>query len=126
MTRGDKFLLAALVCFSLLSAGVLWGRFFLPAGETKELQAVVTVRGEVVRSIPLSTDAKSSFVVEGRIGPSTIEVDGGRVRMLEADCAGGICLKQGWIARPGQSVVCIPGEILIRIEGAAPLDAVTR
>jgi len=126
MTRGDKFLLAGLLLFSLLSAGALYGRWLLPQDQKKAMRAVVTVQGKVVRRIDLASGARSSFVVDGRVGSSTVEVDGARVRMLEAPCAGGICVKQSWIAHPGQSVVCIPGEILIRIEGAAPLDAVSR
>jgi len=55
-----------------------------------------------------------------------VEVEGKRIRMMEAPCAGKICVNQKWIENPGQIIVCIPGEILIRIEGTAPLDAVTR
>jgi hypothetical protein len=53
-------------------------------------------------------------------------VEGKRIRMKEANCPDKICVRQGWIEKPGDSIVCIPGEIIIRIEGAAPLDAVTR
>ena len=126
MTRADKILLAALLLFTLLSAGALYGRFLHVPDHAKPSQAVVTVQGKVARRIELAPGTKSSFVVDGRVGPSAVEVDGTRVRMAEAPCAAGTCVKQGWIAHPGQSVVCIPGEIMIRIEGAAPLDAVTR
>lgn len=126
MTKGDKFLLAALSCLTLLSAVLLYGRLLLPGEHARPRQAVVSVRGEVVRRIDLPFGRKSSFTVAGRVGSSTVEVDGARVGMREAPCAGGICVKQGWIERPGESIACTPGEILIRIEGAAPLDAVTR
>jgi len=126
MTKGDKILLAALTCLTLLSAALLYGRFFLPKESTRARQAVVSVRGEVVRRIDLPSSGKSSFQVQGRVGPSMVEVDGARVSMREAPCAGGICVKQGWIEHPGQSIACVPGEILVRIEGAALLDAVTR
>lgn len=126
MTRGDKFLLAGILLVSLLSMATLYGHFAFFSGKIESAQAVITVQGKVVRKISLPVPERSSFVVNGRLGPSAVEVEGTRVRMHEASCAERICIGQGWIAHPGQSIVCIPGEILIRIEGAAPVDAVTR
>lgn len=126
MTRGDKLLLAGLLLLSLLSMAALYSRFCSFSGSTQAVQAVILVQGTVIKKISLPSKYRSTFVVLGRDGPSTVEVEGGRVRMREAPCAGRICVNQGWILHPGQSVVCIPGEILIRIEGAAALDAVTR
>lgn len=126
MTRGDKFLFAGLLFISLLSMAMLYGRFSFFPGKAESVRAVISVQGKVVRLIGLPASARSSFIIHGRLGPSTVEVEGARVRMLEAPCNGRICVNQGWIAHPGQSIVCIPGEILVRIEGAAPLDAVTR
>ncbi len=126
MTRGDKFLLAGLLLIALLSVAVLYGRLsFFPA-KTESVQAVITAQGKLVRKIELVEGVKSSFVIRGLGGPSTVETDGARIRMLEAPCSGQICVKEGWIGHPGQTIVCIPGEILIRIEGTAAVDAVTR
>jgi hypothetical protein len=55
-----------------------------------------------------------------------VEVDGGKIRMLKANCPEQICVKQGWIKDPGASIVCLPGEIIIHIDGPADVDAVTR
>jgi hypothetical protein len=126
MTRGDKFLLAGLLCMALLSTVALYGHFSLFPGKAESVRAAISVHGKVVKLIDLPTSARSSFVLQGRSGAVTVEVDGARVRMLEASCPGSVCVRQGWIEHPGQSIVCIPGEILIRIEGTAPLDAVTR
>lgn len=126
MTKGDKILLAGLLIVSLLSMGAIYSRFSFLRPKSESSQAVISVRGEVVRKIDLAPGARSSFEVEGAAGASTVEVEGERVRMLEAPCAGGVCVSQGWIERPGQAIVCVPGQILVRIEGAAPLDAVTR
>jgi hypothetical protein len=126
MTRGDKFLLAGLLFASLLSMAALYGRFSFFPGTAESVRAVISVQGKTVRIIDLPAGARSTIVVNGRLGPSSVEVEGTRVRMPEAPCPGKICVSQGWISHPGQSIVCIPGEILVRIEGAAPVDAVTR
>jgi len=126
MTRADKILLAGLLLIALLSVAALYSRFSIFPAKIESIQAVITAQGKLVRKIDLAEGGKSSFVIQGRIGPSTVETDGARIRMLEAPCAGQICVKEGWIGRPGQTIVCIPGEILIRIEGTAEVDAITR
>lgn len=66
--------------------------------------------------------------LQGKIGPATVEVGGGRIRMLEAPCPDKICIRRGWIEKTGDSIICIPNEIHIFIQGksAAPVDALTR
>lgn len=123
MTRGDRILLAGLLLLALACAGALYVPLLLPDGD-RAARAVLTVTGKSVRVVELP--AKASFLLQGRSGPATVEVAGMRIRMQDAHCPGGQCLRQGWIERPGESIVCIPGEIVIRIEGAAVLDAVTR
>lgn len=126
MTRGDKLLLAGLLLAALLSAGLLYGRLPLLHPKPATLQAVISVRGTIIRTIPLPAAGRATFVIPGRVGPATVELDSARLRILEAPCTEQICVRQGWISQPGQSVICMPGEIVIRIEGAAPVDAVTR
>ena len=126
MTRGDKYLLAGLLILALLSMAVLYGRVPLIPGKAEALQATISVRGNIVKMIALPAGEQLTCSLQGRSGAALVEINGSRVRMLEAHCPGGLCVRQGWIERPGQSIVCIPGEILIRIEGTAPLDAVTR
>lgn len=123
MTRGDKVLMACVLLAALACAVALYGRLLL-SDRSQAARAVVTVGGRTARTFDLP--ATGIFLLEGRSGAATVEVDGMRIRMREAHCPGGICQRQGWIAHPGESIVCLPGEIVIRMEGAAALDAVTR
>lgn len=127
MTRADKHLAAVILLLAVLAAAVTWQRFFTPARKSSSALAMIRTQGETARQVDLANSAKPLvFVVSGRLGPSTVEVAGGRIRMLEAPCPEQICVRQGWIEHPGESIVCVPGEIVIQIEGAAKLDAVTR
>ena len=47
-----------------------------------------------------------------------IEIKDGRVRMLEASCPNHLCIRQGWISLEGQSIVCLPNKVVVRIEGS--------
>lgn len=55
-----------------------------------------------------------------------IEIAEGGVRMKEADCPDQICVSRGLIQKSGQSIVCLPHRLVIRLEqvGDQELDAV--
>lgn len=112
---------------AILAIGTPWLHSSLfPRGVSSTL-AVIKACGKTVRKIDLPDKGRNStFIVHGRLGPATVEVAGKRIRMKEAPCPGHICVRQGWIENAGEAIVCIPGEILVRIEGTAPVDAVTR
>jgi hypothetical protein len=127
MTRGDKYLAAGILFIAILAIALPLLRSSLFPQVNSSHLAVIRVRGKIVREIDLSSNKKNSaFIVHGRLGASTVEVAGKRIRMKEASCPEHLCVRQGWIEKPGESIICIPGEIVIRIEGAAPVDAVTR
>jgi hypothetical protein len=127
MTRGDKYLAAGILFTAILAIAFprLHSSLF-PGGKSSTL-AFIKVRGEIVRRIELPQKGRNStFILHGRLGAAEVEVEGKRIRMKESPCREQICVRQGWIEHAGESIVCIPGEILIHIEGAAPVDAVTR
>ena len=37
------------------------------------------------------------------------------IGVVEADCADHICIDEGFISRPGQTVVCLPHKVLIEV-----------
>ena len=92
-----------------------------------EIRAVIKVRGRIVRTIVLLKDGeKAVYQVQGSMGRALVELDGNRVRMREAPCPDRTCILQGWMERQGESIVCLPNQVEIRIEGGNGLDAVTR
>lgn len=75
-------------------------------GET----AVVHYDGQKQR---LQLDTAHRLVLEHAV----IEVEAGRIHIVESDCPRQICQHTGWISHPGQTVVCAPNQILIEIAG---------
>lgn len=45
---------------------------------------------------------------------NTIQISGGRVRMIKADCPDKRCIKQGWTSR--MPIMCLPNELIIEIK----------
>jgi hypothetical protein len=86
---------------------------------------IVEVYGERTHAIPFSRISGSSAlriqVGDGR--EATLEIsESGRVRVTESTCPDKICVRTGWISRPGQSIVCLPNRVVVRIEGSEVRD----
>jgi len=73
----------------------------------------------------LSLNENRIVRVSGPIGISIVEIKDRRVRMLSSPCPDKLCIKEGYIDKTGQVIICIPNRIVIKIEGKAGLDALT-
>ena len=61
----------------------------------------------------------------GGTGFNVIEAERGRIRMLEANCPDGICVRQGWVSGGMIPIVCLPHRVVITLEGVdTDIDAV--
>ncbi|MEW6723591.1 MAG: NusG domain II-containing protein [Bacillota bacterium] len=117
MRRGDRWAIAAIMALLVLSFGVraLFAYFQRGAGMT----AVISQDGMVYRRIDLLKVAEPyEFKVVARDGAyNIIRVEPGRIRVIEANCPEQIDVLQGWISRPGQSIICLPHRLVIIIQG---------
>ena len=110
--KADILLGAAL----LAVAGLLF--LLLGPGE-KGGQAEVICRGETLCVLSLAEDTEREIV------PGfTVTVENGTVRVSASDCAGQDCVRHRPISRKGESIVCVPREIVIRIAGEPETDFV--
>ena len=118
--KNDILLIAAL----LLVALIAWGLLRLTRERGGE--AIVTVDGQLTATIPLTVDATLP-IGTGKGFLNVVEVADGRVRVAEADCPDRLCVRQGWIAYDGESIVCLPHKLVVTVRGTAgDLDAVAR
>lgn len=110
---------AVALCVILLASAILLGRW--RGGAADALAAVVYADGAEVGRVELSkTDAAQERVFSGNGYTLRVEFAPDGVRVLEADCPTQDCVHTGVIKRGGQSVVCLPARIAIRLEGGAP------
>lgn len=116
--RGDLVVVALLLA---LSAVLMC---FGAAGRQEGGEARVCVDGEQVALLPLDTDGQ--YEVPGGCG-NVLEISGGRVRMLSAECPDGSCVAQGFVSMTGECIVCLPGRVTVTVvsgDGESGLDAV--
>jgi len=107
-----NFLIFIFLIFSIISIIYL----FLPKGEAKYL--VVQVENREILRIPL-TKLKSGdkYKVRGPLGDSIFEyIEGRGVHMISSPCPDKICIKQGYINKAGESIVCLPNRVIITLE----------
>jgi len=127
MTKADRYLVAGVLVIALMSAALLCRNSFLPQSKIGSCFACVKIQGKLFKRIDLSgTGNETTFTLQGTKGLATVEIENKRIRMSDAPCPDRICVRRGWIGKPGESIVCIPNEIHIYIESGDKLDAVTR
>lgn len=118
LTRADKIL--ALVV-SLTAIGLaFYGRYTAEAGGV----LIVELAGAAPGIHALSSYGTLS--ITGPLGASEIEIGPKGVRVLSAPCVHKICMNSGWMQRAGDVAACVPNRLVLRIAGAAPLDAMIR
>ena len=116
--RGDIFLIGGCLLAALVCCG-LWLGFRKDGGAV-----VVEQNGREAARYALHEDR--TVRIEGERGYNLLVIQGGEVYLREADCPTQLCVKTGKIRYAGQSIVCLPHRLAVRIVGwASALDAVT-
>ena len=104
----------------LLLTGILLGLFLLfllvfwmlrKDGATVEIRQ----NGILIASLPLQED--TVYTVEGEEGYNLVVIQNEQVFIQEADCKNQLCVKQGRIQYAGESIVCLPHQLIVEIVG---------
>lgn len=108
MKRRNDLLLAGAL---LLAAALLW--VLVRPGGTGGW-AVVTQDGAETARYPLDTDLT---VTLGGEAYNILRIADGTAAVIEANCGDHTCVRTGAVSREGESIVCLPHRLVIRIEG---------
>lgn len=110
MKKWDIGLLAGL----LLAAVMLFVVFRM---NEKNGDAVIVRIGSEIKAA-YSLYENREVVIEGRYGGSnTLRIENGTAYLLDATCPDKLCVRQGMIEKQGQSIICLPNEVVIEIHG---------
>ena len=82
--------------------------------------AVVSVDGKEIAGLPLSED--TVYRIEGVDGYNELVIEDGRAYLSDADCPDKLCVKMGSISKEGESIICLPHKVVIRITGGEEND----
>lgn len=114
MKKNDIILIALIM---LLSLGAITGLRIWQKSNTKEAAvAVVAVDGVIYGSYPLSEDIVEKIELsDGKYNILTISA--GYADITEASCPDKICVDHNKIRYLGESIVCLPNKLVVKIVG---------
>lgn len=143
LKRGDIYLVIFLVLIS--AASTIIPRVF-PGERAEGRVAIIKHNGKIIRKIELDKVKEAARITipgdyqaeqeedygtgqrKDHIGgyEAVVLVEKGRIRFEESNCPDKTCIKTGWLEKPGDSAVCLPGRFMIKIEGITDeVDGVT-
>ena len=87
-------------------------------------KALVRRGGGVFAELDLSRNRR--IEVPGPLGTTTITIDRQRARVLSDPGVHQYCVRQGWLARPGEIAICAPNQVSLQIKGRSePYDSLS-
>jgi len=103
---------AAVAVVLLLSA--------IPGG-SDNLVAVITASGQEVERVDLSKDMEP-VVVNLTYVDVIITAQNGEIAFTYSDCSDQTCVHTGWLSGAGDIAVCLPNEVIVKVEGVLSSD----
>lgn len=118
--RNDIILIAVL----LAAAGIAFG--IIQLGKKSGGCAVVVQGGKEVASYPLDKDM-SVTITSANGGYNTLVIKDGKADVTDADCPDKLCVNQHSISFNGETIVCLPNKLVVKIvsEAEADVDVIT-
>ncbi len=116
-TKEHKKKVRLIIILSAILAAAVIGSFAYSTGLFREgpVMLVIQAKGQDVVCKPLGEIPDGTIPVEGVLGTTTLEIKEGKVHVLNSPCKNHICMNTGWISNPGQIIVCLPNEVVIRL-----------
>ena len=121
---------AVIVLVVLIAAGTALQLFLatqntLTAGS--HLEAVLTVAGEEVWRTNLSdVTAQQTHKVTLDAGSFTVTAESGKVRISSSDCPDQICVRTGSLSSAGQTAVCLPFKVVLKVVSVDSQGSITQ
>ena len=111
-----------IISILIIAAGISWLVINILSGSKGD--HVEIMKGSAIEKIiPLGTDGEYEIKSDDLV--NIVRIKNGQVWMEEANCPDRLCVKQGKIDKNGQSIICLPHKITVKIVsgGDASVDA---
>lgn len=125
MRKNDYLLLI----FLLILTGI--GYFFHSHTPSNDAKILIVQHGHtILQKINLQTiKTKKEISITTEHGHVIVNIDSGGAYVVSSPCRDKLCIHQGKITKPGQSIACLPEKVLLTLtakEKEGTLDAVVR
>ena len=112
--KADIILFIALVVIGLAASAALTLSQSEAGGGAK---VIIESGGDLYARYPLSED-RTVVVPAQHDNYNVVEISGGTVSVTEASCKNQVCVKHNVVSRSGESIVCLPNRLVVRIENS--------
>jgi hypothetical protein len=115
--RAELFRLSVsdLLVIVVLLAAPVYVLASLLRGKAGPVEVRILHGDELVKTLPLNRD--TTVLVTGSGVRVKVESRAGRVRVAESNCPNQLCVRAGWVSRPGRTIVCLPNKVLVELRG---------
>ncbi len=110
MTKGDAFVLIVALVLMVIFYSVFWRA----SSHTGEFIHIVSAGNAIEKT---SLFQNREITINGPLGDSRLQIEGGRVRFISSPCSSKLCVHQGWASLSGEFIACLPNRISVSIEG---------
>jgi len=110
LKKGDKIIVFLLVLFV---AFFIFERYVFSKSKVQSI--IIRSDGSIVKDIPLKDNGE--YLIKSKEGELTFIIQSQEVKVIESTCPDKLCIKQGWISKQGESIICLPNRISITITG---------
>ena len=110
MSKIKNDIILAVVLLLISVAGLLLYKGLQSDGDF----AVVLAHGEEIARFSLDKDTEYVISTDG--GTNTLVIKGGKADIISADCPDGICVGHAPISKVGESIVCLPHGVVVKID----------
>ncbi len=111
---GDMIMIALI----LLAAISLFIYYQYTNSTSSAEQVIIEVDGEVIKTFDLPQNELVQYKVQiDEDDYNLVEIVGNRVRLKEATCPDQVCVKEGWISKAGEALICLPHKLVVKISG---------
>ena len=105
----------------LLAVGGIGMLILFLRPDTVDGEVEIAVSGTIVETLPLSEDTR--LVISGaNDGENILVIEDGKAYMESASCPDGICVRHTPISKDGESIICLPNQVVVTVRGGEKRD----
>lgn len=115
MKKGDYILIVLIIIISVCS--ILY--MTISTGNQLYIQkkVIIELDGKPYKEILIDEETSLIIDIEENNIKNKIHIENNKVFMEESNCNNQLCVKQGYIEKSNQMIVCLPNKLSVRIEG---------